>query len=196
MSGDADRDVPGTPLDAFLLRMPKAELHVHLEGSIRPATLLDLAKSNGVDLPADDLAGLREWFRFRDFEHFVEIYLTVSHCLRRPEDFHRLALDFLAEQARQNVLYTEAHFTIATHVANGLDPAAVAQALAEATAEGRRRYGVELRLIPDVVRNVGVEAADVTLEWALGHRRDAGGEGGVVALGSASAKCSRKGSLG
>jgi len=159
--------------------MPKAELHVHLEGSIRPSTLLDLAKSNGVDLPADDLPGLREWFRFRDFEHFVEIYLTVSRCLRQPEDFHRLALDFLAEQARQNVLYTEAHFTIATHVANGLDPAAVAQALAEATAEGRRRFGVELRLIPDIVRNVGVDAADLTLEWALAHR----GDDGVVAMG-------------
>lgn len=177
------RDVTATPLGAFLQRMPKAELHVHLEGSIRPSTLLDLAKSNRVDLPADDLGGLREWFRFRDFEHFVEIYLTVSRCLRRPEDFHRLALDFLAEQARQNILYTEAHFTIATHVANGLEPEAVAQAVGEAAAEGRRRYGVELRLIPDIVRNVGVDAADVTLEWALAHRRDDGDDAGVVALG-------------
>lgn len=165
-------------LDAFLVRMPKVELHVHLEGSIRPSTLLDLARRNGVELPADNLAGLREWFRFRDFEHFVDIYLTVSRCLCAPEDFHRLALDFLAEQARQNIVYTEAHLTIQTHVLNGLDGEAIAQALEEARAEGRRRFGVELRWIPDIVRNVGAEAADITLEWALAHR-----DRGVVAMG-------------
>jgi len=165
-------------LDAFLLRMPKVELHVHLEGSIRPATLLRLARRHGIELPARDEAGLREWFRFRDFEHFVEIYLTVSRCLLDGDDFHALTLDFLAEQARQNVLYTEAHFTISTHLAHGVDPDAAADALAAAAAEGERRFGVRLGLIPDVVRNVGPEAADLTLEWALAHRGD-----GVVALG-------------
>jgi adenosine deaminase len=165
------------PLDAFLLRMPKVELHVHLEGSIRPSTLLALARRHGVELPARDEAGLREWFRFRDFEHFVEIYLTVSRCLREAEDFHRLTLDFLAEQARQNVLYSEAHFTIATHLANGLDGDEVAAALAQAIEEGDRRFGVRMALIPDIVRNVPA-GADATLEWALANRRC-----GVVALG-------------
>jgi adenosine deaminase len=165
-------------LAAFLLRMPKAELHVHLEGSIRPATLLTLARRHRVDLPARDEAGLAEWFRFRDFEHFVEVYLTVSRCLRDPADFHTLVLDFLAEQARQNVLYSEAHFTIATHLAHGVDGDAVANALGAAIEEGERRYGVRLRLIPDIVRNVGEGPADATLEWALAYRSR-----GVVALG-------------
>ena len=164
-------------LPAFLLRMPKAELHVHLEGSIRPATLLALARRHGVELPAADVAGLADWFRFRDFEHFVEIYLTVSSCLREPDDFHLLALDFLAEQARQNVLYSEAHFTIATHLANGLDGEAVAAALWRASEEGERRFGVRLRLVPDIVRNVPA-GADATLDWALANRHR-----GVVALG-------------
>lgn len=168
----------GQPLEAFLVRMPKVELHVHLEGSIRPGTLLQLARRHGVGLPAEDEAGLREWFRFRDFEHFVQIYLTVSRCLRDPEDFYNLALDFLAEQARQSILYTEAHFTIATHVVNGVDPEATAQALEAARQEARKRFGVELRLIPDIVRNVGEEAGDVTLEWALANRHR-----GVVAMG-------------
>lgn len=165
-------------LDSFLLRMPKAELHVHLEGSIRPATLLRLARRHGVELPARDEAGLREWFRFRDFEHFVEIFVTVSSCLRDADDFHTLALDFMAEQARQNVLYTEAHFTISTHAAHGADPEAVAAALGEAIRQGEERFGVRLALIPDVVRNVGPEAADLTVEWALANRGR-----GVVALG-------------
>ena len=166
-------------LDLFLLRCPKVELHVHLEGAMRPAVLLELARRNGIELPARDEAGLKRWFRFTDFNHFVQIYLACSRALRRPEDFQFLVLDFLAEQATQNVLYTEAHFTIATHLANGAAGGEVLGALAEAIAEGERRYGVTLRLIFDVVRNVGVKPADQTLEWALAGRE----QGVVVALG-------------
>jgi adenosine deaminase len=166
-------------LDGFIQRLPKAELHVHLEGAIRPSTLLTLAGRHDVELPASDLDGLRRWFRFRDFDHFVEIYLTVSRCLRDPEDFALLATDFLAGQARQNVTYSEAHFTISTHAANGADPGEVLDALAGAIAQGERRFGARLRLIPDIVRNVAVEAADLTLEWALGARD----RGVAVALG-------------
>jgi adenosine deaminase len=163
-------------IDRFLLRLPKVELHVHLEGSMRPAVLLELARRNNLDLPARDEAGLKRWFRFTDFEHFVQVYLACSRALRGPEDFQLLALDFLAEQAYQNVVYTEAHFTISTHLANGANGGEVLAAMAEAIAEGERRYGVTLRLIPDVVRNVGVAPADRTLEWAL-----AGRERGIVA---------------
>ncbi|HEX9942945.1 MAG TPA: adenosine deaminase [Thermoanaerobaculia bacterium] len=163
-------------IDRFLLRLPKVELHVHLEGSMRPAVLLELARRNGLELPARDEAGLKRWFRFTDFEHFVQVYLACSRALRAPEDFQLLTLDFLAEQAYQNVVYTEAHFTISTHLANGLDGGEILAAMAEAIAEGERRYGVTLRLIPDIVRNVGVGPADRTLEWAF-----AGRERGIVA---------------
>jgi len=166
-------------IDRFLLRIPKVELHVHLEGSMRPAVLLELARRNGIELPAQDEAGLKRWFRFTNFEHFVQVYLACSRSLRRPEDFQLLVLDVLAEQAYQNVLYTEAHFTISTHLANGANGGEILDAMAEAIAEGERRYGVTLRLIPDIVRNVGVPPADQTLEWALEGRR----RGIVVALG-------------
>jgi aminodeoxyfutalosine deaminase len=166
-------------IDLFLLRLPKVELHVHLEGAMRPAVLLELARRNGIELPAQDEAGLKRWFRFTDFDHFVQVYLACSRALRRPEDFQLLVLDLLAEQASQNVLYTEAHFTISTHLANGANGDEVLAALAEAIAEGERRYGVTLRLIPDIVRNVGVEPADRTLDWALAGRR----RGVVAALG-------------
>ncbi len=158
-------------LDRFLLRLPKVELHVHLEGSMRPAVLLELARRNGIELPAQDEAGLKRWFRFTDFEHFVKVYLACSRALRSPEDFQLLALDFLTEQAYQNVVYTEVHFTISTHLANGVNGGEVLAALADAIAEGERRHGVTLRLIPDIVRNVGVEAADRTLEWALAGQK-------------------------
>jgi len=165
-------------IDLFLLRMPKVELHVHLEGAMRPSVLLELARRNGVDLPAQDEAGLKKWFRFRDFQHFVEVYLTCSRALRTPEDFQLLVSDFLAEQACQNILYSEAHFTIGTHIANGGNGGEILAALEEAVREGESRHGVTLRLIPDIVRNLGPQQADVTLAWAL-----AGRGRGVVALG-------------
>jgi adenosine deaminase len=158
--------------------MPKVELHVHLEGSMRPAVLLELARRNGVALPADDEAGLARWFRFRDFEHFVQVYLTCSEALRTPEDFQLLVSDVLAEQARQNVLYTEAHFTIGTHLSNGRNGDEVLAALEAAVRDGEARLGVRLRLIPDIVRNVPW-MADRTLEWTLAARA----RGLAVALG-------------
>ncbi len=168
---------PPAEIEDFLLRLPKVELHVHLEGAMRPAVLLELARRNGVALPADDEEGLAQWFRFRDFEHFVQVYLTCSRALRTPEDFQLLVADFLAEQARQSIVYTEAHFTIGTHLTNGANGDEVLAALEEAIREGEERLGVRLRLIPDVVRNVPA-MADATLEWAL-----AGRGRGIVALG-------------
>jgi len=167
-----------SPLDRFAVRMPKVELHVHLEGSMRPAVLLALARRNGVPLPADDEAGLKRWFHFKSFDQFVDVYLTCSRSLKNPEDFQLLALDVMAEQAVQNVVYSEIHFTISTHVAAGAAAGEVRQALDEALAEGERRYGVTMKLIPDIVRNMDRGRADVTLEWAL-----AGQGGPVVALG-------------
>ena len=156
-------------IEDFILRMPKVELHVHLEGSMRPAVLLELARRNGIALPAEDEAGLARWFRFRDFEHFVQVYLTCSKALRTPEDFQLLVSDVLAEQARQNIVYTEAHFTIGTHLSNGADGGEVLAALEEAIRAGEERFGVRLRLIPDIVRNVP-DMAGPTLEWALAAR--------------------------
>ncbi len=169
----------GARLDAFVRALPKVELHVHLEGSIRPATLLALARRHGVELPARDEPGLAEWFRFRDFSHFVEVYLACSSCLRDGEDFRRLALDFLEDQARQNVLWSEVHFTVSTHLARGVDGGEMAAALSDAAAEGGRRWGTRLGLIPDIVRNAPADRAEQTLAWALDHR-----PAGVVAIGA------------
>ncbi|MDX1503264.1 MAG: adenosine deaminase [Thermoanaerobaculia bacterium] len=164
----------------FLAAMPKAELHLHFEGAILPATLLTLARRRRVTLPADDEEGLARWFRFDDFEHFVEIYVTISSCLRDPEDFQLALRQIAAEQERQNVLVSELHFTISTHAFRGVNADEVADALGETIGEERRRRGIVLGLIPDIVRNMPRERADQTLEWALAHRGR-----GVVALGLA-----------
>src|SRR5262245_57140854 len=99
--------MPMPSLTDFIRRMPKVELHVHLEGSIGPETLLQLARRNQVDLPAASVDGLRRWYTFTDFAHFIEIYLTVSSCICTPEDIELIAREFLREQAAQHILYSE-----------------------------------------------------------------------------------------
>ena len=92
-------------LEGYLRAAPKAELHLHLEGAVRPKTVLELARRNGVALPADDEAGMRRWFAFRDFAHFVEIYVAITRCLRQVEDYELIAYEFGAAMARQNIRY-------------------------------------------------------------------------------------------
>ena len=98
-------------MNEWIQRIPKVELHVHLEGSVQPHTLLDLAHRHNVTLPADDVPGLREWYRFRDFDHFIEIYLKISACLRSAEDIELISRQFLEGQAAQNIRYSEVTFT-------------------------------------------------------------------------------------
>jgi aminodeoxyfutalosine deaminase len=162
----------------FISAIPKVELHLHFEGSLSPRAVLELARRRGVDLPARDEAGIANWMSFRDFAHFVEVYLTISRCLRDPEDFQLAARELLETQARQNIVYSEVHLTIGTLIANGVNGQEVAHALAETLEEGEKELGVRIRWLPDIVRDVSVRRADTTLEWALEHR-----ERGVVGLG-------------
>src|SRR5690348_8958513 len=102
-------------IQRYLQAVPKAELHVHLEGTIRPRTLLELAKRNRVNLPATDLEGLQQWFTYRDFQHFIEIYFLVSRCLKTVEDYELIAYEFGEEMRRQNIRYAEVTFSASTH---------------------------------------------------------------------------------
>ncbi|MFQ5689402.1 MAG: adenosine deaminase [Gemmatimonadota bacterium] len=169
-------------LAGFIRAAPKVELHVHLEGSIRPRTLLALAKRNHVALPADTVEGLQEWYTFTDFPHFVEIYQAISRCLRTARDIERITRDFLAGQAEQNVLHTEATFTAITQYRNsGLSFDDQMDAIDRARAWASEELGVSLRLIIDIPRDlVTREEAEMVADWAIEAR-----ERGVVALGLA-----------
>lgn len=102
-------------IESFIRAMPKVELHVHLEGAIQPDTLLALARHNNVPLPVDSVAGLRSWYTFTDFRHFIEIYLAISACIRTPDDIELIAREFLANQAAQQIRYSEVTYTAFTH---------------------------------------------------------------------------------
>jgi adenosine deaminase len=165
--------------DDFIQRMPKVELHVHLEGSIQPATLLELARRNEVVLPATNEAELREWYRFRDFPHFVEIYIAASRCIRTPDDLELVARAFLTGQAAQRILYSEVTYTAQTHARNyGLPFAEQLAALNRARRWAEAELGVSMGLIIDIAREVEPEAGLEVANWVIGSHGD-----GVVALG-------------
>jgi aminodeoxyfutalosine deaminase len=171
-------------IEGYLHAIPKAELHVHLEGSIQPATLLILARRNGVDLPVETVAELQNWFTFRDFNHFIDIYFDISNCLRTAEDYELIAYEFGANMARQNVRYAEVTFSPSTHYyALGVSHNAYFAGLTRGRQRARADFGVEMRWVFDIVRNVEDETrnhmlADYTTSVAIEGKDD-----GVVALG-------------
>jgi aminodeoxyfutalosine deaminase len=165
-------------LHEFVRRMSKVELHVHLEGSIRPATLLQLAERNGIELPVQGIDNLHDFYRFRDFAHFIEVYVTITRCLKTPDDYRLIAHEFGADCARQNIRYAEVTFSIYTNVRlSGLTWQAILEGLNEGRAQARAAFGVDWGWVFDIVRDVPETQNDV-VEIALAAQDD-----GVVALG-------------
>ena len=165
-----------TPVaDADLAALPKIELHVHLEGTIRAETAVALARHHGED-PARVLPLVDGGYppRFDDFQHFVDTFIAVSSQVRAPEDLHTIAAAFARQQADQGVHYSEVTFTAKRHVDAGMDPAAMWQALTEGFATVDE---TEVRLVVDAVRNLGPEHAAGTIELV------AAADAPIVALG-------------
>jgi len=163
---------------------PKAELHLHFQGAIRPVTLLELARRHRVALPAEDLDGLRAWFRFRDFAHFVEVYAVLRSCLVEPEDFELVTYELGGELAAQHVRYAEVTFTPGPEVYRGPRDTFF-DGLTRGRDRVRQDFGVDLRWIFDIPRRtVGrypeLPLADFITDCAINGRHD-----GVVALGLA-----------
>jgi aminodeoxyfutalosine deaminase len=170
--------------DSYLRAAPKAELHVHLEGTVQPATVLELARRNGVALPYGNVTALREWFRFRDFSHFIEVYGAISGCLATSDDFELVAVELARELARQNCRYAEVGFSPFFHVRRGLPEATFLDGLGRARERAWTELGVEIAWIFDIGR--GIRRGEVEVHrWAdytVGVAIDAMSQG-VIALG-------------
>jgi aminodeoxyfutalosine deaminase len=168
----------------YVAAVPKAELHVHLEGSIQPATLLTLAQRNGVQLPVQTVEEMQRWFTFRNFSHFVEIYFAISRCLKTAEDYELIAYEFGTNMARQRVRYAEVTFSASTHCFSlGVPFETFFTGLNRGRLRAQAEFGVEMRWIFDIVRDIPDEAlnrkrAEYTVAVALEGMND-----GVVALG-------------
>lgn len=155
-------------MDRFA-RMPKVELHVHVEGAQLPETIWAMAERNGVSLPVPTLAEWRRFYEFRDFAHFIDVYIAASRAMVSADDFRGMIVAFHAHQAGQNIVYTEA-FLSASLFVEKIPWADMLAAARDGLAEGRERHGVEVRLIPDIARNFP-DTKERVLEFALaGHR--------------------------
>lgn len=179
------------PSAEFVHAMPKAEVHVHLEGTIDPQTVLELARRHAriEVLPSTDLAALQEWYTFVDFPHFIRIYMTISDLLRTPEDFSHIVYRCGQDMAAQNIRYREITFTPFTHTdyqQKGLTIDALFEGLDAGRAAAHADFGVEMRWVFDVPRNLSFPRtggydpypAERTLDYAL-----AGRDHGVVGFG-------------
>jgi aminodeoxyfutalosine deaminase len=141
---------------------PKIELHVHLEGTVRPETLLELARRNDVALPADTAEGLRDLYRFEDLSHFIDVWFLVTAALQRADDFRRITVDYAEEAARHGAVYIEAIFAPTVPSRNGIELDELFEGYCDGVQEAHERLGVEVRLTPDLNRTSPPdEAADI-----------------------------------
>jgi adenosine deaminase len=164
-------------IDSFIEKLPKAELHLHLEGTLEPELAFALAERNGVRLPWTSVEELRAAYRFRDLQSFLDLYYACTQVLVRERDFYDLTRAYLNRIAKQAVLHTEPFFDPQAHTARGVPFADVVAGIHEALRDGKRELGIDSSLILCFLRDRSVEEAHETLDKALLHRD------GIVAVG-------------
>ncbi len=157
---------------------PKIELHVHLEGTLRPETLLAIAECNDVSLPATTPEGLADQFRFTDLAHFIDVWLMVTSCLRTAGDFRRITVDYAGEAVQHGAVYVEGIFAPLQLVRRGVPWETIYEGFCDGIAEARETHGLEMRLTPDLTRNATPEEMDDSLRYAIAYR-----DRGIVGVG-------------
>jgi aminodeoxyfutalosine deaminase len=157
---------------------PKIELHVHLEGTVRAPELLDIATRNGVALPADTVDALEQLYAFRDFEHFIEMWIMTTHAIRTEADFREIVVTYAREAASHGAVYVEGIFTPAERVMGGLSWDEVFSGFCDGAAQAEEETGVVVRLTTDTPRGFPLESAMETARYSIKYR-----DRGVVALG-------------
>ena len=159
--------VDAAHLPALLQAMPKAELHIHIEGSLEPELIFELAERNGVRLPYASVEALRSAYAFSDLQSFLDIYYAGASVLLHEQDFYDMARAYLARAAGDNVVRAEIFFDPQTHTARGVSMQTVIQGLHRACVDAQRESGISAALILCFLRHLSEEEAFATLEQAL-----------------------------
>ncbi len=162
---------PSRPeLTALLRRMPKAELHIHIEGSLEPELIFKLARRNGVALAYDSVEALRSAYAFTDLQSFLDIYYAGASVLLAEEDFFDMAWAYFVRAKSDNVVHAELFFDPQTHTDRGVAIGVVINGLARACRQAQADLGISARLILCFLRHLSEDAALATLEQALPYR--------------------------
>ena len=173
----------GMSLASYIREAPKAELHLHLEGSIAPQSALEIADRNGVALPTDLYDSVRRRYTFHDFQQFISLYIGISRCLRTVEDYEQITVELGRRLAGQNVKYAEVTFTPSTHSWLGVHHSTYFTGITRGRDRVLRELGVRIAWIFDIVRSIpdverSRQLADYTSAVAIEGKGN-----GVVALG-------------
>jgi aminodeoxyfutalosine deaminase len=158
--------------------VPKIELHVHLEATVRPKDLFEMANRNGYALPARTEAELAELYSFKDFEHFLALWMSVTPAIQRYQDFRQIVLSYAEEAATHGAVYIEGIFTPVERISGGASWDEVFSGFCDGSVEATEAFGVVVRLTTDTPRNLGLDVAMETARYAIKYR-----DRGVVGLG-------------
>lgn len=150
--------------------IPKAELHIHIEGSLEPELIFALAQRNGLSLPYASVEALREAYAFTNLQSFLDIYYAGASVLLQEADFHDMAWAYFLHAKADNVVHAELFFDPQTHTARGVPMATVIQGLSSACARAQAELGISAELILCFLRHLSEEDAFATLEAALPFR--------------------------
>ena len=150
--------------------IPKAELHIHIEGSLEPELIFALAQRNGVQLPYADVEALRAAYAFTDLQSFLDIYYAGASVLLQEADFYDMAWAYFERAKADHVIHTEIFFDPQTHTARGVSMATVVQGLSRACADAQSKLGISSALILCFLRHLSEAEAFATLEAALPYR--------------------------
>lgn len=161
------KPVPPERLPALLRCMPKAELHIHIEGSLEPELMFALAERNGMRMPYADVAALRRAYVFNNLQEFLDVYHAGTLVLRTEQDFYDMAWAYLQRAAADQVLHTEIFFDTQTHTGHGLSPEVVINGLHRACVDAKEQLGISAALILCFLRHLSEAEAFEALEQAL-----------------------------
>jgi adenine deaminase len=162
--------IPRSRLPALLRAMPKAELHIHIEGSLEPELIFALARRNGVTLAYPSVEALRAAYAFTDLQSFLDIYYAGASVLLKAQDFEDMAMAYFHRVKADNVVHAELFFDPQTHTDRGVPFETVIAGLSRGCERAQAELGISSALIMCFLRHLSEEAAFETLEQALPHR--------------------------
>jgi adenosine deaminase len=158
-----------SPHEAFVAQLPKAELHLHIEGTLEPDLLFTLAQRNDVELPFSDVAAVRDAYEFADLQSFLDIYYQGAAVLLKTQDFHDLMARYLSRAHADGVRRAEIFFDPQVHTARGIGFDVFMPGFVSAIEEARAEYGISVGLIMCFLRHLPVDAASATFDEATDY---------------------------
>jgi adenosine deaminase len=164
-------------MEEFIRRLPKAELHVHIEGTLEPQMMFDLAERNGIEHPFPDVAGVAAAYRFRNLQSFLDIYYQGAAVLQTPQDFHELISAYFDRAVADGVRHAEIFFDPQSHTERGVGFEVFMEGFRSGMADAKSSHGITSDLILCFLRHLGGDAALRTIREAELHLD------GVIAVG-------------